>query len=112
MKTKIDVYELALKLSKLYECRFVTFSDGRRFSATLEDGCRLDADGWIFVQLSDIKPKWVRDPYLIDINNYWLVINGRELFVDFELEDTSNKYTTNGVIDFSKCMFEFKQRKS
>ena len=93
MRTKIDVYELAVRLSELYGCRFVAF----------EDGGLHDADGEVLVHFSDFKPLWLR----AEADGYWFVIEERLLFVDFELVDISKKYTTNGVIDFSKCMFDF-----
>lgn len=91
MRTKIDVYEIAFRLSELYGCRFVAF----------EDGGLHDADGEVLVHCSDSRPVFDEE------DGFWYAIEERLLFVDFELVDISKKYTTNGVIDFSKCMFDF-----
>lgn len=91
MRTKIDVYELAFKLSELYGCRFVAF----------EPRGLHDADKEVLVHCSDYRPDFLEE------YGFWCAIGERLLFVDFELVDKSKIYTTNGVIDFSKCMFDF-----
>lgn len=101
MKETIEIKDLAQKMYELFECRYVAISFG---------GYDIDDRIFIFVSIHDFTPpEYVMNP--IHGQYSWEGSCEERPIFSLPLIDSSGEYSTNGEIDFSKCLFDFGEEK-